>query len=100
MAKKNKIKAPTKLSEPEKEKQRLIIPFDEAKMFVSNMGAILENDPLFSKWEINRKFTTLKGSSLKLEYVLKQTAIEKRLEEMDPAQQLIGAFVDPDEEDE
>ena len=86
-----------KLTDKEKEQQRLVIPFDEAKQFVTNLNALFDASDLFKKWEINHKSMVLKSNSLKMQFVLKETAIEKIIERMDIGQKRMGEFLDPDE---
>ena len=93
MAKKSKAE---KLTEKEKEQQRLIIPFDEAKQFVTNLNALFDASALFKKWEINHKNMVLKSTSLKMQFILKDTAIDKIIEKMDTGQKRMGDFLDPD----
>ena len=84
------------LTEKEKEQQRLLIPFDKAKQFVSNLNALIDESPLFNQWEINHKSVNLKGTSLKMHFVIKNTAIEKEIESLDTSQKKIKQFLDPD----
>ena len=86
-----------KLTEKEKEQQRLVIPFDEAKQFVTNLNALFDASELFKKWEINHKSMVLKSNSLKMQFVLKETAIENIIEKMDIGQKKIKDYLDPDE---
>lgn len=86
-----------KLSEKEKEQQRLVIPFDKTKMFITNLNAIFDSSALFNEWEIKPSSIVLKSSSLKIQFTLKETAIEKELEKMDIGQKRIKDFLDPDE---
>lgn len=88
---------PEKLTEKEKEQQRLVIPFDEAKQFVTNLNALFDASELFKKWEINHKSMVLKSNSLKMQFVLKETAIDKIIEKMDIGQKKIKDYLDPDE---
>ncbi len=93
--------ATTPLTEGEKEKYRLLIPFDKAKEFVSNIHSLVSTDPIFSDWEIISKSTNLKGHTLKLNFGLKDTTIEKEIEALDPHQKTLDdKFEDPDEEEE
>ena len=85
-----------KLTEKEKEQQRLVIPFDEGKQFVSNLNTLFDASELFKKWEINHKSMVLKSNSLKMQFVLKETAIEKIIEKMDIGQKKMQEFMDPD----
>ena len=85
-----------KLTEKEKEQQWLVIPFDKTKMFITNLSAILDASNLFKEWEIKTTSIALKSNSLKMEFTLKNTAIEKELERMDIGQKKLGEFLDPD----
>ena len=85
-----------KLTEKEKEQQRLIIPFDEAKQFVTNLNTLFDASELFKKWEINHKSMVLKSTSLKMQFILKETAIEKIIDKMDTGQKRMEEFIDPD----
>lgn len=87
-----------KLTEKEKEQQRLVIPFDEAKQFVTNLNTLFDASELFKKWEINHKSMVLKSNSLKMQFILKETAIEKIIDKMDIGQKRMGEFLDPDQE--
>jgi len=84
-----------KLTDKEKEQQRLIIPFEKAKQFITNLNAILDTE-IFRDWEINQSSIILKSTHLKMSFTLKNTAIEKILEAMDKSQKRIGEFLDPD----
>lgn len=85
-----------KLTEKEKEQQRLVIPFDEGKQFVTNLNTLFEASPVFRNWEINHKSMVLKSNSLKMQFILKETAIEKIIDKMDIGQKRMGEFLDPD----
>lgn len=84
------------LTEKEKEDQRLVIPFDKSKQFVTNLIALFDSSTLFKEWEINHKSINLKGTSLKMHFVIKDTAIDKEIENLDTAQKKIKQFIDPD----
>lgn len=85
-----------KLTEKEKEQQRLVIPFDEAKQFITNLNALFDSSELFKKWEINHKSMVLKSNSLKMQFILKDTAIAQIIESMDIGQKKLKDFLDPD----
>ena len=85
-----------KLTEKEKEQQRLVIPFDKTKQFITNLNAIFDSSELFREWEIKPSSIVLKGSSLKIQFTLKNTAIDKAIDDMDIGQKKIGDFLDPD----
>ncbi|KKL57944.1 hypothetical protein LCGC14_2230350 [marine sediment metagenome] len=89
-----------KLSDKEKEQQRLVIPFDKAKKIVTNLNALFDSSELFGEWEIKPSSIVLKSTSLKMQFTLKSTAIERELENMDKGQKKIKDFTDPDEDDE
>ena len=86
-----------KLTEKEKEQQRLVIPFDKTKQFITNLNAIFDASEIFQEWEIKPSSIVLKSSSLKMQFTLKNTAIEKEIEKMDIGQKKIQDFLDPDE---
>ncbi len=86
-----------KLTEKEKEQQRLVIPFDKTKKFITNLIALLDSSELFQEWEIKASSIVLKSNSLKIQFTLKNTAIEKELEKMDKGQKKIKDYLDPDE---
>lgn len=85
------------LTEKEKEQQRLVIPFDKTKAFITNLNAIFDASDIFQEWEIKPSSIVLKSSSLKMQFTLKNTAIEKEIEKMDIGQKKIKDFMDPDE---
>lgn len=95
MAKKNK---PEKLTEREKEQQRLTIPFDKSKMFITNLNTLFDSLAIFKEWEIDPKSIALKGISLKIQFKIKDTAIEKEIDALDRGQKRMGDFMDPDME--
>jgi hypothetical protein len=39
-----------KLTEKEKEQQRLVIPFDKTKQFLTNLNSILDTSDIFKEW--------------------------------------------------
>ena len=86
-----------KLTEKEKEQQRLVIPFDKTKQFITNLNAILESSDLFKEWEIKPSSLVLKSSSLSMKFLLKGSAIEKAIEALDHSQKKIAEFLDPDQ---
>ena len=86
-----------KLTEKEKQQQRLVIPFDKTKQFITNLNAILDSSDLFWEWEIKPSSIVLKSTALKMQFTLKNTAIEKELEKMDKGQKKIPDYLDPDE---
>lgn len=84
------------LTEKEKEQQRIIIPFDKAKQFFTNLHAIFEVSEIFQEWKIDPKSLVLKSNALSLKFQLRQSAIEKVIESFDTGQQKIKDFLDPD----
>jgi len=86
-----------KLTEKEKERQRLVIPFDKTKRFISNLNAILESSDIFKEWEIKPNSLVLKSTSLSMKFLLKSSAIEKEIDALDKSQKKIEAFLDPDQ---
>ena len=91
MAKKQKS-----LTEKEKEQQRVLIPFDKAKRFFTNIYAIFEASEIFQEWDVDPKSLILKGNKLSLKFILKQSAVENVIESLDTGQQKIKDFLDPD----
>ncbi|KKL86311.1 hypothetical protein LCGC14_1946000 [marine sediment metagenome] len=89
-----------KLTEKEKERQRLVIPFDKSKQFITNLIALLDSSELFQEWDIKTSSIVLKSSSLKMQFTLKSTAIERELDKMDKGQRKIQDFADPDDDED
>ena len=85
-----------KLTEKEKEQQRLVIPFDEAKQFLTNINAMLDSSEIFKNWEIKPSSVILKSNALKMQFTLKDTAIAQIIESMDKGQKKLKDFLDPD----
>ncbi len=85
-----------KLTEKEKENQRLTIPFDKTKQFITNLNTIFDASEVFKEWEIKPKSLVLKGTSLKIQFLLKNTAIEKEIDKLDVGQKRMGEYLDPD----
>ena len=86
-----------KLTEKEKERQRLVIPFDKTKQFITNLNAILDSSDIFKEWEIKPTSLVLKSNSLSMKFILKSSAIEREIELLDKSQKKIEAFLDPDQ---
>ncbi len=84
------------LTEKEKEQQRVLIPFDKAKQFFTNIYAMFEVSEVFQEWDVDPKSLVLKGNTLSLKFKLKQSAIEKVIDSLDTGQQKIKDFLDPD----
>lgn len=93
MAKKSKLE---KLTEKEKEQQRLVIPFDKSKKFVTNLIVLFNTMDIFKEWEIDLKSIGLKSTKLKIQFNIKDVAIEKDIEALDRGQKRMGVFLDPD----
>ncbi len=86
-----------KLTEKEKERQRLVIPFDKTKQFITNLNAILESSDIFKEWEIKPTSLVLKSTSLSMKFLLKDSAIEKEIDLLDKSQKKMADFLDPDQ---
>jgi len=86
-----------KLTEKEKERQRLVIPFDKTKQFITNLNAILESSDIFKEWEIKPTSLVLKSTSLSIKFLLKDSAIEKEIDALDKSQKKMKDFLDPDQ---
>ena len=86
-----------KLTEKEKERQRLVVPFDKTKQFITNLNALLDSSDLFREWEIKPKSIVLKSTSLSMKFLLKSSAIDKEIEKLDKSQKKIESFLDPDQ---
>jgi hypothetical protein len=86
-----------KLTEKEKEQQRLVIPFEKTKQFITNLNAILESSDLFKEWEIKLNSLVLKSTSLSMKFLLKGSAIEKEIDALDKSQKRMAEFLDPDQ---
>ena len=86
-----------KLTEKEKERQRLIIPFDKTKQFITNLNAILDSSDIFKEWEIKPTSVVLKSTSLSMKFLLKSSAIEREIELLDKSQKKMKEFLDPDQ---
>lgn len=86
-----------KLTEKEKERQRLVIPFDKTKQFITNLNAILDSSDIFKEWEIKPTSLVLKSTSLSIKFLLKSSAIEREIELLDKSQKKIESFLDPDQ---
>ena len=86
-----------KLTEKEKEQQRLVIPFDKTKQFITNLNAILESSDIFKEWEIKPNSLVLKSTSLSMKFLLKGSAIEKEIDALDKSQKKMADFLDPDQ---
>jgi len=86
-----------KLTEKEKERQRLVIPFDKTKQFITNLNAILESSDIFKEWEIKPTSLVLKSTSLSIKFLLKSSAIEKEIDVLDKSQKKMKDFLDPDQ---
>ena len=84
------------MTEKEKEQHRLVIPFDKSKKFVTNLNVLFNTMDIFKEWEINHKSIILKSTSLKMQFIIKDTAIEKDIEALDIGQKRMGDFLDPD----
>lgn len=85
-----------KLTEKEKENQRLTIPFDKSKRFITNLITVMDSSEIFNEWGIKLKSIILKSNLLKISFVLKDTAIEKEIDKLDIGQKRMGDFLDPD----
>jgi len=86
-----------KLTEKEKERQRLVIPFDKTKQFITNLNAILESSDTFKEWEIKPTSLVLKSTSLSIKFLLKSSAIDREIELLDKSQKKMKDFLDPDQ---
>lgn len=86
-----------KLTEKEKERQRLVIPFDKTKQFITNLNAILDSSDIFKEWEIKPTSIVLKNTSLSMKFLLKSSAIEREIELLDKSQKKMEDFLDPDQ---
>lgn len=86
-----------KLTEKEKERQRLVIPFDKTKQFITNLNAILESSDIFKEWEIKPTSLVLKSTSLSMKFLLKSSAIEREIDLLNKSQKKIESFLDPDQ---
>lgn len=86
-----------KLTEKEKEQQRLVIPFDKTKQFITNLNAILDSSDIFKEWEIKPNSLALKSTSLSMKFLLKSSAIEKEIDALDKSQKKMADFLDPDQ---
>lgn len=86
-----------KLTEKEKERQRLVIPFDKTKQFITNLNAILDSSDIFKEWEIKPNSIALKSTSLSMKFLLKGSAIEKEIDALDKSQKKMEDFLDPDQ---
>ena len=85
-----------KLTEKEKENQRLTIPFDKSKQFITNLNTIFDASEVFREWEIRSKSIVLKSTSLKMQFTLKNTAIENEIDKLDIGQKRMAEYLDPD----
>lgn len=86
-----------KLTEKEKEQQRLVIPFDKTKQFITNLNAILDSSDVFKEWEIKPTSLVLKSTSLSMKFLLKGSAIDREIEALDKSQKKMKDFFDPDQ---
>ena len=97
---KGKGKQIAPMSEREKERAKLTIPFDKAKELVNNLSVLFDTSEALRDWEIVPGSFILKGKGLAIKFSLKDTAVERIMEEIDPNQKKIDDFADPDDEDE
>ena len=96
MAAKNEVNHEP-LTEKQKEDLRVLIPLEKAMQFISNLQVIIRT-PEFNDWEIYTKSTNIKNTSLNMQFKLKESAIERTIDEQDPNQKKIDDFDDPEAE--
>lgn len=86
------------LTEKQKEDLRVLVPLEKAKQFISSLQVVIRAHEEFNDYEINAKATTIKDTSLKIEFKLKDIAIDRIIREADPFQKKINDFEDPENE--
>jgi len=78
------------LTEEQKRKAKIDLLNDKAKELLGHLDKLTSNDLAFQDWNINLdKWKLYAPNKLKLEFKLQETAMERRLQELDVSQRRI-----------
>lgn len=75
-------------TEKEKEKQKGLIVFNFAENFISNLTAIMDTDE-DNAWRYLPEKMSLSANKLTLRFELKESSIEKKVDELDRKQRKV-----------